>query len=160
MNDNTTIQTEFVFRRLAEPMFGVPVHWFVWVALVLFVFSLCCFYVVRKYRRDFELDVIRLDSAAFRVLFSLVGLLGFFLVLPFVGLVRAVVSAVKGDGRTSNWFMASFLTYIRLLVYGLLAFAFLLPSCQHWEYSEKGSRVVILDVKTCCGDRLAGPAMT
>src|SRR5262249_54038901 len=55
-----------------------------------------------------------------------------------------VISAIKRDGRTFNWAMASFLTYIRLVVYGLLIFIFLLPSCQHWEYSEKGSRVVIL----------------
>lgn len=144
MNDNTTIQTEFVFRRLAEPVFGVPIHWLVWFGLVVTVFSLCCFYVVRKYRRDFELDDVRFQSPVFVVLFLLFGFAGFFLALPFVGLVRLVISAVKRDGRTFNWGMASFLTYIRLLVYGLLVFVFLLPSCQHWEYSEKGSRVVIL----------------
>ena len=46
--------------------------------------------------------------------------MGLFLTLPLVGLVRLGVSAVRGDGRSFNWLMASYLTHVRLLVYGLL----------------------------------------
>src|SRR5262245_47608574 len=113
MNDNTTIQTEFVFRRLAEPVFGVHIHWLVWLTLVLFAFSLCTFYVVRKYRRDFELEDVRFDNPVFRILFRFLGVIGFFLLLPVVGLVRLVISAFQRDGRAFNWLMASFLTYVR-----------------------------------------------
>lgn len=48
------------------------------------------------------------------------------------------------DARTCRWYVAVPLAFLRMLVYALLAVAFLLPARQTWETSEKSSRVIIL----------------
>ncbi|QEL14025.1 vWA domain-containing protein [Limnoglobus roseus] len=48
------------------------------------------------------------------------------------------------DSRTCHWYVAVPLAVLRMLVYVLLAIAFLLPAKQTWETTEKTSRVLIL----------------
>lgn len=48
------------------------------------------------------------------------------------------------DARTCRWYVAVPLAMLRILVYALLALAFLLPARQTWETSQKTSRVLIL----------------
>ncbi len=48
------------------------------------------------------------------------------------------------DSRSCRWYVATPLALLRMGVYALLAFAFLLPAQQTWETSEKRSRVVVL----------------
>ncbi len=48
------------------------------------------------------------------------------------------------DAKTCRWYVAVPLAVLRILVYALLALAFLLPARQTWETSEKTSRVLIL----------------
>jgi hypothetical protein len=47
------------------------------------------------------------------------------------------------DSRTIRWYWATLLAGLRLSVYSLLVFAFLLPAKQTWERTEKSSRVLI-----------------
>lgn len=48
------------------------------------------------------------------------------------------------DSRSIRWYYAAPLALLRISVYALLAFAFLLPAKQTWETTEKRSRVMIL----------------
>ncbi len=48
------------------------------------------------------------------------------------------------DSRTCRWFIAVPLALLRLTVYLVLLFAFLLPAKQTWETVQKTSRVVVL----------------
>lgn len=50
----------------------------------------------------------------------------------------------RKDSRSCRWYVAAPLALLRMGVYALLAFAFLLPARQTWETDEKRSRVVIL----------------
>lgn len=58
------------------------------------------------------------------------------------------------DSRTVGWRWASFLGALRLSVYFVLAWVFLLPALQTWEKSEKTSKVVmLLDVSGSMGSK-------
>jgi hypothetical protein len=48
------------------------------------------------------------------------------------------------DSRTIRWYWAVPLALLRVTVYGLLAYMFLLPAKQTWERSEKRSRVLLV----------------
>jgi hypothetical protein len=48
------------------------------------------------------------------------------------------------DTRTVRWYWALKLAVLRIAVYAILCFVFLLPARQTWERSEKLSRVVVL----------------
>lgn len=101
MNENLPIQvTEFVFRRLADPLriFSKELPPSVWLVVLTFVLLLAFVFVGWMYLRD---------SRSIGILWAMV-----------LGLSRA-------------------------MVYGLLAFAFLLPAEQTWEQSTARSRVVI-----------------
>jgi hypothetical protein len=49
------------------------------------------------------------------------------------------------DSRTVHAGWASFLGACRCLVYGILAFVFLLPGCQTWDTTESHSKVIIIN---------------
>ena len=101
MNENLPIQvTEFVFRRLADPLriFSKELPPSVWLVILTFVLLLAFVFVGWMYLRD---------SRSIGILWAMV-----------LGLSRA-------------------------MVYGLLAFAFLLPAEQTWEQSTSRSKVVI-----------------
>ncbi|MEI7855462.1 MAG: vWA domain-containing protein, partial [Planctomycetota bacterium] len=101
MNENLPIQvTEFVFRRLADPLriFSKELPPSVWLVVLTFVLLLAFVFVGWMYLRD---------SRSIGILWAMV-----------LGLSRA-------------------------MVYGLLAFAFLLPAEQTWEQSTSRSKVVI-----------------
>ncbi|MEY4790238.1 MAG: hypothetical protein RLZ61_2456, partial [Planctomycetota bacterium] len=101
MNENLPIQvTEFVFRRLADPLriFSKELPPSVWLVVLTFVLLLAFVFVGWMYLRD---------SRSIGILWAMI-----------LGLSRAIV-------------------------YGLLAFAFLLPAEQTWEQSTARSRVVI-----------------
>ena len=101
MNENLPIQvTEFVFRRLADPLriFSKELPPSVWLVVLAFVLLLAFVFVGWMYLRD---------SRSIGILWAMV-----------LGLSRA-------------------------MVYGLLAFAFLLPAEQTWEQSTSRSKVVI-----------------
>lgn len=55
-----------------------------------------------------------------------------------------VVWMYARDARTCHWYVAVPLALVRMFVYVLLAFAFLLPAKQTWETTEKTSRVLVL----------------
>ena len=101
MNENLPIQvTEFVFRRLADPLriFSKELPPSVWLVVLTFVLLLAFVFVGWMYLRD---------SRSIGIIWAMV-----------LGLSRAIV-------------------------YGLLAFAFLLPAEQTWEQSTSRSKVVI-----------------
>ncbi|CAN5220572.1 hypothetical protein BH11PLA2_BH11PLA2_03040 [soil metagenome] len=50
----------------------------------------------------------------------------------------------RRDSKSCHWYVAMPLAVLRMGVYALLAFAFLLPAKQTWETSEKRSRVILL----------------
>ena len=60
-----------------------------------------------------------------------------------VGAFYVVLMYIK-DHRTVRWYWAAKLATIRIAVYALLCFVFLLPARQTWERTEKSSRVVVL----------------
>ncbi|MBA4064305.1 MAG: hypothetical protein C0501_11450 [Isosphaera sp.] len=67
----------------------------------------------------------------------------------FVGGVFALGSAFVvwmyvRDARSVRWFWAAKLALVRIAVYALLCFVFLLPARETWERTEKRSRVVVL----------------
>jgi hypothetical protein len=63
-----------------------------------------------------------------------------------LGAVYTIAMYVK-DSRSLRWHWAAFLALLRVSVYAILCFVFLLPALQTYERSEKGSRViVVLDV--------------
>jgi hypothetical protein len=70
------------------------------------------------------------------------GLTGFMLIL---GIALTVVMYVKDSATIGYW--AVLLAPLRMVVYTVLAWAFMLPSLQTWEETEKRSRVlVVIDV--------------
>ena len=60
-----------------------------------------------------------------------------------LGTVFVILSYVR-DSRSVRWPAAAGLAALRILVYAILCFVFLLPAVQTWEKVEKKSRVVIL----------------
>ncbi|HSQ58103.1 MAG TPA: hypothetical protein VLM40_20430, partial [Gemmata sp.] len=60
-----------------------------------------------------------------------------------LGALFVVLMYVK-DARSVRWFWAVKLAILRIAVYALLCFVFLLPARQTWEKTEKSSRVVVL----------------
>ncbi len=101
MNDNLPLQvTEFVFRRLADPIriFSKELPPSVWIAVLVFVLFFAFIYVGWMYLRD---------------------------------------------SKTIGVLWASVLGLSRSIVYGILAFAFLLPAEQTWEQSTARSRVIV-----------------
>jgi hypothetical protein len=101
MNENLPIQvTEFVFRRLADPLriFSKELPPSVWLVVLTFVLLLALVFVGWMYLRDSR----------------------------SIGIIWAMVLGLS-----------------RAMVYGLLAFAFLLPAEQTWEQSTSRSKVVI-----------------
>jgi len=101
MNENLPIQvTEFVFRRLADPLriFSKELPPSVWLVVLTFVLLLAFVFVGWMYLRDSR----------------------------SIGIIWAMVLGLS-----------------RAMVYGLLAFAFLLPAEQTWEQSTSRSKVVI-----------------
>src|SRR5262249_2662567 len=60
-----------------------------------------------------------------------------------VALVYAALMYVR-DARTVHASWAAFLGFCRCLVYGILAFVFLLPGCQTWDTTESHSKVILL----------------
>ena len=63
-----------------------------------------------------------------------------------LGAFYTIAMYVK-DSRTLRWHWAAFLGFLRISVYAILCFVFLLPAFQTYERSEKRSRViVVLDV--------------
>ncbi len=67
----------------------------------------------------------------------------------FVGVVFGhgtlfVVLMYIRDARSVRWYWAGFLAVLRITVYAILCFVFLLPARQTWERSKKESRVVVL----------------
>jgi hypothetical protein len=101
MNENLPVQvTEFVFRRLADPLrvFSRELPPSVWIVVLTLVLILAFVFIGWMYLRD---------SRSIGIVWAMV-----------LGLSRAVV-------------------------YGLLAFAFLLPAEQTWEQSTSRSKVVV-----------------
>lgn len=101
MNENLPIQvTEFVFRRLADPLriFSKELPPSVWLVVLTIVLLLAFVFVGWMYLRDSR----------------------------SIGIIWAMVLGLS-----------------RAMVYGLLAFAFLLPAEQTWEQSTSRSKVVI-----------------
>lgn len=60
-----------------------------------------------------------------------------------LGAVFVALMYVK-DTKTVRWFWAAPLALLRMTVYAILCFVFLLPAMQTWEDTNKQSRVVIL----------------
>jgi hypothetical protein len=60
-----------------------------------------------------------------------------------VGCVLVAFMYVK-DTKSVRWYFAAPLALLRMTVYAILCFVFLLPSMQTWEDTNKQSRVVIL----------------
>lgn len=107
--------TEFVFRRLTEPLklAGRELPPGAWLFVVIPALILALIFVAWKYRRD---------------------------------------------ARSIAWPFAVMLATLRLSVYGLLAWVFLLPAWQTWETVEKRSRVLLLlDVSASMTDHSDDP---
>jgi len=69
-----------------------------------------------------------------------------FLVTLFVVLTVGVVYVIwmyVRDGHSMGWFWGTFLAALRLSVYAILSFVFLLPAWQNWEESRQQSKVVV-----------------
>src|SRR5262245_15799159 len=64
-------------------------------------------------------------------------------VVLLAGLAYVVWMYVR-DSQSIAWYWAAALGATRSLVYGILAFIFLLPAVQSWERVEKHSRVALL----------------
>src|SRR5581483_1778277 len=60
-----------------------------------------------------------------------------------LGTVYVVLMYIK-DSRSVRWYWAANLAILRICVYAVLCFVFLLPARQTWERTEKKSRVVVL----------------
>jgi hypothetical protein len=68
---------------------------------------------------------------------------GFVGVIFALGTAYAILMYVQ-DSRSLRWFWAAKLALLRISVYAILCFVFLLPAQQMWERTEKRSRVVLL----------------
>ena len=60
-----------------------------------------------------------------------------------LGCVFVVLMYIK-DSKSIRWFWAAKLAILRITVYAILCFVFLLPAKQTWERTEKKSRVVVV----------------
>jgi hypothetical protein len=60
-----------------------------------------------------------------------------------LGTLFAILMYIK-DAKTVRWYWAGLLCALRITVYGVLVFVFLLPALQTWERSERTSRVVVV----------------
>jgi hypothetical protein len=60
-----------------------------------------------------------------------------------LGCVFVVLMYIK-DSKSIRWFWAAKLAILRIAVYAILCFVFLLPAKQTWERTEKKSRVVVV----------------
>src|SRR6516162_1050099 len=59
-----------------------------------------------------------------------------------VGVVYVIWMYVR-DGHSIGWFWGAFLALLRLTVYAILGFVFLLPAWQNWEETRQQSKVVV-----------------
>jgi hypothetical protein len=60
-----------------------------------------------------------------------------------LGTLFVVLMYIK-DARSVRWYWAVMLAALRIAIYAILCFVFLLPARQTWERTEKRSRVVVL----------------
>jgi hypothetical protein len=60
-----------------------------------------------------------------------------------LGSVFVILMYIK-DHRSVRWYWAAILSVLRITVYGILCFVFLLPARQTLDHTEKRSRVVVL----------------
>jgi len=64
---------------------------------------------------------------------------------PVLGVALVYVALMYfRDARTVHASWAAFLGFCRCLVYGILAFVFLLPGCQTWDTTESHSKVIVV----------------
>jgi hypothetical protein len=64
---------------------------------------------------------------------------------PVLGVALVYVAFMYlRDARTVHASWAGFLGFCRCLVYGILAFVFLLPGCQTWDTTESHSKVIVV----------------
>jgi hypothetical protein len=74
-------------------------------------------------------------------------------VILTIGVVYVVWMYVR-DGHSIGWFWGTFLALLRLSVYAIIAFVFLLPAFQNWEETRQQSKVVVaVDVTGSMGKR-------
>jgi hypothetical protein len=74
-----------------------------------------------------------------------------------IGVVYVVWMYVR-DGHSIGWFWGSFLALLRLTVYAVLGFVFLLPAFQNWEETRQQSKVVLaFDVSRSMLDKMDDP---
>ncbi|MCE9568128.1 MAG: hypothetical protein K8U57_39500 [Planctomycetes bacterium] len=93
-------------------------------------------------------DVAQLKGSTSQQLSALgqTNALSWYIFTAAIFIVGAVYVALmyKKDNRTVRWYWAVKLAILRISVYALLCFVFLLPARQTWERTEKKSRVVVL----------------
>ncbi len=122
---------------------GIPVSrllsWAVTLTVALFV----CWVLVAFFGRDSE--QIKEPTPALSAFAGSNTVLWYAFVGTVFGLgaVYVVLMYIK-DARSVRWYWATNLAVLRICVYAILCFVFLLPARQTWERTEKKSRVVVL----------------
>jgi hypothetical protein len=119
-----------------------PLYWLGWAAIAS-VAALVIWTLVAFYKADTAttkagtttLTALSESNERMWYIFtgSVLGLGALFVVLMYIK-----------DSRSVRWFWAAKLSLLRITVYALLCFVFLLPARQTWERTEKTSRVVVL----------------
>jgi hypothetical protein len=137
----------FVLRRIAEEMPAAALAFPIALALVALVFLVL-------YLRKHKLTVFGVGSAVviaggllyFTVGYSLREAVSWWLVIvPTLAVATFyVVLMYVQDAQTIHPLVAALLGSLRLMVYALLAFCFLLPGCQEYDTTITESKILVL----------------
>ncbi len=117
-------------------------YWLGWGAIAA-VGALLTWVVVAFYKADTETtkkaasDLSALAQSNATMWYVFVG------VLFSLGTLFVILMYIK-DSRSVRWYWGVPLALLRITVYAILCFVFLLPARQTWERTEKRSRVVVL----------------
>lgn len=181
MSNETTKETEFIFRRLGDSFQQFATDLWQSVPLWLLVVAAALLLIKLSYARSHrhapgkadsterklgwasfaavaalivwtlvafsyrDSEQVRSGSAPLSVLGTSNNALWYAFTAGVFGLgcVFVVLMYIK-DSRSIRWFWAVKLAALRIAVYAILCFVFLLPAKQTWERIEKTSRVVVV----------------
>lgn len=124
-------------------VFRFPTAWVLSWAVTLSVAVLLCWVLVAFFIRDSEQIKEPTPSLSTFAASNAALWYGFVAAVFGLGAMYVVFMYIK-DSRSIRWFWAAKLAALRIAVYAILCFVFLLPAEQTWERTEKKSRVILL----------------
>ena len=130
-------------RRVRGPGKPDAAQYWLWWAAFLSIATLVVWILVALYQRDAE--QVKAGSAPLSALGESNKAMWYSFVIGLfsLGSLFTILMYIK-DSKSIRWFWAVKLAILRITVYAILCFVFLLPAKQTWERTEKKSRVVVL----------------